>query len=222
MEMLIVACVLFVGGHLLLSHPFRAPLVRTIGDGRFLQLYSLLMLLSFGWMIYAFRRIPPEAPLWVAGDGLWALSSLIMLVAAIFLMGSFVRNPALPMTPESLMTQIPVGIFRITRHAMNWSFILWAVAHALISPRPAVLVLTASIAVLAVVGSLGQDAKKLQLIGAPWRDYMARTSFIPFAKGAVFPGMHAVGGGLVIWLIVTWAHPLLGSGMPAGIWRWIG
>ena len=223
METLILACALFVGTHLLLSHPLRAPLAKALGDNGFMGVYSLVAFAALGWMAHVFKGADVGLPLWQVGNGLWALSSLIMLVAAMLLMGSLIGNPALPGPDGAVLAEKPVkGVFTITRHPMNWSFILWAVAHALVSPRPAVLVLTASIALLALVGSLGQDAKKARLIGAPWRDSMARTSFIPFGKGAKFPGMHAVGGGLVVWLAVTWAHPLLGSGMPAGIWRWIG
>lgn len=223
METLIIACALFVGTHLLLSHPLRAPLAKALGDNGFMGVYSLVAFGTLGWMAHVFRFTRYGEPLWGVGNGLWALSSLIMLLAAILLVGSVVGNPALPGPDGAALAVKPIkGVFTITRHPMNWSFVLWAIAHALISPRPAVLVLTASITLLALIGSLGQDAKKVRLIGAPWRDYMARTAFIPFGKGSKFPGMHAVGGGLVVWLVVTWAHPLLGSGMAAGIWRWIG
>ena len=111
---------------------------------------------------------------------------------------------------------------------MMWSFALWSLSHALVSPRPAVIVLCAFVAVLALVGAAGQDAKKAKLMGAAWRDWASRTSYWPFGGqvsgriswGAATPGMHALGGGLVVWLLATWLHPLAGAGMPAGIWRW--
>jgi len=221
MDGLLLACAAFVGTHLLMSHPLRARLVKALGANGFMGVYSLVSLATFGWIVMAFRLAPTGDPLWTVGDGLWALASLIMLLAAILLMGSFIRNPALPAPNAAALAALdPKGVFTITRHPMMWSFTLWAVAHALISPRPAVLVLCGFIAALALLGSLGQDAKKAKLMGTAWQSYVTRTSFIPFAKGASFPGMHALGGGLVVWLAVTWAHPLLG-GPIAGIWRWI-
>jgi len=221
MTTLFLACVVFVGSHLLLSHPLRAKLVKAVGELPFMGVYSLVALVSFVWIVVTFRAVQPQAPLWVAGDALWALASLIMLLAAVLLMGSFIRNPALPAPNAAALAALePKGVFTITRHPMMWSFMLWAMAHSLVSPRPAVLVLSAAMGGLALIGSLGQDAKKAALMGAAWRDYMARTSFIPFAKGAKFPGTHALGGGFVVWLAVSWAHPLFG-GPIAGIWRWL-
>src|SRR3546814_1647044 len=40
--------------------------------------------------------MPPEPPLWVVDDPLWALASLIVLFASILFMGSLIGNPALP------------------------------------------------------------------------------------------------------------------------------
>jgi uncharacterized membrane protein len=220
MTTLLLACLTFVGTHLLMSHPLRAGMVKALGTNGFMGVYSLVSLVSLAWLALAFRAAPLGDPLWLVGDGLWALASLIMLLAAILLMGSFIGNPALPApNAKALAAQEPKGVFTITRHPMMWSFFLWAIAHSLVSPRPAVLVLCASMGALALFGALGQDAKKAKLMGEAWQTYMARTAFIPFAKGAKFPGMHALGGGLVVWLLATWAHPLLG-GPIAGVWRW--
>ncbi len=221
MTTLILACIAFVGSHLALSHPLRAPLVAKLGANGFMGIYSLVALAALVWLVQMFKAAPHGDPLWVVGDELWALASLIMLLAAVLLMGSFIRNPALPAPNAAALAALePKGVFTITRHPMMWSIMLWALAHALVSPRPAVLVLSAAMGGLALIGSLGQDAKKAALMGAAWQDYMARTAFIPFARGAKFPGMHAVGGGLMLWLAVTWAHPLLGGPM-AGVWRWL-
>ena len=230
MTQLIVALAAFVGTHFLLSHPLRAPLVARLGATGFQLLYTLVAFATLGWAVLAFMAAPVGKPLWVADDAIWALSTLIMLVASILLLGSFVRNPALPMPgSEKLAAQPARGVFAITRHPMMWSFALWSLAHVLVSPRPPVIALCAAVAVLALIGAAAQDAKKAALMGDAWRDWASRTSYWPFAGqlaaripwGAASPGMHAIGGGLVIWALATWAHPLLGAGMPAGIWRWM-
>src|SRR3546814_17359193 len=76
-------------------------------------------------------------------------------------------------------------LFAITRHPMMWGLALWALAHALVMPTPAPIILSATIAVLALVGSAGQDAKKARLMGDAWRPWAARTSFVPFARQLV-------------------------------------
>jgi len=229
MTMLILALSAFVGSHLLLSHPLRAPLVAALGKW-FQLFYAVVAFATFAWAANAFRAAPYGDPLWVAGDALWLVSTMLMLAASILLLGSVVRNPAMPAPGAKAAAAAPArGVFAITRHPMMWSFAIWSVAHVLVSPRPAVIVLCAFVALLAIGGSAGQDVKKAQQMGAAWRDWASRTSFVPFAGqlsgripwGATVPGMHALGGGLVVWAVATWAHPLLGSGMPAGIWRWL-
>ena len=228
MTSLFLALLAFVGTHFLLSHPLRASLAARLGAIGFQLLYSVVALATLGWAVLAFTAVPIGEPLWVADDALWALSTLMMLVASILLLGSFVRNPALPMPGAAKLAAQPArGVFAITRHPMMWSFAIWSLAHVLVAPRPPVIALCAAVAFLALVGAAAQDAKKAQLMGSSWRDWASRTSYWPFAgqiAGRVpwsSPGMHALGGGLAIWALATWAHPLFGAGMPAGIWRWI-
>jgi uncharacterized membrane protein len=225
--MLIIALTAFVGAHFLLSHPLREPLAAKLGAAGFQGVYSLVALATLGWAVLAFRAAPSGEPLWAVGDGLWAVSTVLMLAASILLLGSFVRNPALPAPGAAKLASQPArGVFAITRHPMMWSFALWSLSHVLVSPRPAVIVLCTFVVLLALVGAAGQDVKKAKLMGAAWRDWSSRTSYWPFAgqvSGRIpwsFPGMHAIGGGLVVWLAATWAHPLAGAGTTAGIWRW--
>ena len=223
----IIALAMFVGTHFAMSHPLRAPLVARLGDAGFQIFYSVVSLVTLGAAAYAFRAMPSGDPLWSVGDGLWTLSTVLMLAASILLLGAFVRNPAMAMPGAKAAALAPArGVFAITRHPMMWSFALWSLSHVLVSPRPAVIVLSIGIAFLALVGAAGQDRKKAVLMGDAWRDWSSRTSYWPFAgqlSGRIpwmSPGMHALGGGLVVWLVVTWAHPLAGAGMSAGIWRW--
>lgn len=93
---LVLAVIVFVGTHLLLSHPLRAPFVRRLGEQPFRGIYSAIALATFAWVVLAFRAVPKEAPAWVAGETLWAIATLVMWFASILLVGSFVRNPAFP------------------------------------------------------------------------------------------------------------------------------
>ncbi len=150
-----------------------------------------------------------------------------MLVASVMLMGSIVRNAALP-RPES-GRKVPDearGVFAITRHPMMWAFALWGACHIVVYPMAANIVVAAAIIVLALVGAALQDRKKEQLQPEVWRAWEDKTSFWPFAAIAAGRarlrgfGMHALAGGVVVWLAATWVHIPI-SGWPAGIWRWL-
>lgn len=223
MTNLIAAAVAFVGTHFALSHPLRAGLVRIIGSIGFQIVYSLVAFATLGWMVMAYRAVGPEAGLWDGtGALIWAISSLLTLIAAVLFVGSLMGNPALPDPRALSLADKPVhGVFHVTRHPMMWGFALWAVAHALVSPTPRSLVLTASVGLLALVGSHMQDRKKEALMAAAWTGWEAKTSYVPKFGGLAKAGLVPWFGGLVLWLAATWAH-IPGNGMAAGLWRWVG
>ena len=212
---LALATAAFVGTHLLMSHPLRAGLIARLGERGFLGLYSLVSLLLFGAMVATWRSAPDPTPLWTAPLWWWPIASLIMLAASILLVGSLIGNPALP-HPGAPPRAIPPPrrLFAITRHPMNWSFMLWALVHLSISWSARNLIVALGILILAFVGSIGQDRKKAGLIGEPWREWVARTSFLPFGAllagrvswRAAFPGWAALFGGLLLWAVATELH----------------
>lgn len=229
-SLLITTCALFVGSHLALSHPLRDGLASRLGERGFQIVYSIVAIATLIMVVQAWRGMPPEPPLWAVGDGLWIVASLIVLFASILFMGSLIGNPALaaPGAVEAAQAS-PRGVFAITRHPMMWGFALWAIAHVMVMPTPGQIVLSATIAFLALVGSAGQDIKKARLMGEAWRGWAARTSFVPYAGqisgkaswAEAIPRPHALFGGIVLWIAATWAHGALGY-MVAGIWRWTG
>ncbi|MBA3898178.1 MAG: MFS transporter [Sphingomonadaceae bacterium] len=227
---LMAALAVFVGTHFLLSHPLRRPLVGAIGERAFLGLYSVVAIATLVWVYFAFRAAPVGQFLWSPGDELWALATALMFVASVLLVGSLIGNPALPDPTGRPVTTPPArGVFAITRHPMMWSFAIWAAVHFMISPRPAVFLVSVAVIVLAIGGAAGQDAKKKRLTGEAWRDWARRTAFVPFAgqiTGRIpwagsWPGRIALVGGTLVWLAATWAHPWLGAPV-AGVWRWVG
>src|SRR5687768_961338 len=86
----------FVGTHLALSHPLRVRLVGAMGESAFAILYSLVAVLTLGWMILAWRAINASVPWWIAPQWAWWAGSAIMLLASILLAGSLFGNPAFP------------------------------------------------------------------------------------------------------------------------------
>lgn len=223
----VVAAIAFVGSHFLLSHPLRGTLVAATGERVFLGVYSLVALVTFGWLIVAYRRAPLTESLWAVGDGLWALVTVVMLLASILLMGSLIRNPALPTggRPAAVPGE-PRGVFAITRHPMMWAFALWGLCHIVVFPVAKNITVALAVTVLALVGSALQDRKMSRLQPERWPAWQIQTSYLPFAAIASGRaslggfGLHTLFGGIVVWLIATWAHLPL-AGWAAGIWRWL-
>jgi len=221
------AAIAFVGSHFLLSHPLRRPLVGAIGEAAFLGVYSLIAFVTLGWLIVAYIRAPLSAPLWPVGDVLWAIATVLMLIASVLLMGSLIRNPALPTGGRpGAFPDTARGVFAVTRHPMMWSIALWGLCHIAVFPVAKNVILAAAMVILALVGAALQDRKKERLQPELWPAWEAQTSYLPFAAIAAGRarlggfGMHALLGGLVVWLAATWAHIPL-SGWTAGIWRWL-
>lgn len=223
---LILACAAFVGTHFAMSHPLRAAMVGKLGKKGFSGVYSLVSFATLAWVAYAYHMAAKGAPVWTPGDGPWIVSTVLMWLASVLLVGSLARNPALPDPNAARNLDRPVeGVFAITRHPMMWGFALWGAAHIIAMPTPAQIVLAGSIMLLALAGARGQDAKKERLMGAGWKGWEARTSYWPFALplsgragwGKTLPSAKVLLLGTALWLGVTYAHGAIG----AGIWRWL-
>ena len=224
--LLLAAAASFVGGHLVLSHPLRRPLVAALGEPGFAALYSAVAAVTLGATVWAFLAAPATAPLWDVGNGLWGISTIAMLLASVLLLGSLVRNPAMPGAAATAATAPARGVYGITRHPMMWSFAIWGACHVLVYPVARNIVLSGAVITLALAGAALQDRRKAALDPAGWSAWQGRTSYLPFAavaqRRATLGGFggHALGGGAVLWLAATWAHIPL-AGWPAGIWRWL-
>jgi uncharacterized membrane protein len=224
--MVAIAAVAFVGTHLALSHPLRAPIVARVGERGFAGVYTLVAAATLGWLVVAYLAAPPQAPLWFVGDGLWAVVSLVMLIASVLLLGSVIGNPALPGAAPGAVPDEARGVFAVTRHPMMWAIALWGACHIAVFPTPANIVLAGSIIVLALAGSALQDRKKARQLPDFWPSWEAKTSYLPFA--AIVSGrarlggfgLHALLGGAIVWLAATWAHIPLAH-QAAGVWRWL-
>jgi uncharacterized membrane protein len=212
---LALATLAFVGTHLALSHPLRTRLVQNLGDQWFMLLYSAISFVTLGWMILSYRATENSYFLWLAPDWAKPVAAAVMLLACILLAGSFFRNPAFPHPgAKPKIPRAASGIFALTRHPMNMAFILWALVHIALWGALPNLIVAGGILVLALAGSIGQDHKKLNVIGEPWRAWMQQTSFLPFgalltgrakwsALGKAWPALLL---GLLLWLVVTWLH----------------
>ena len=212
---LFFGAIMFLATHFLMSHPLRAPLVRRLGEKGFQIAYSLVAIILFGLMIWSYHAIGRERQAWQPTEWAFGIGAVLMWLGAILFVGSFVGNPALPGARGPRGG--PKGVFAITRHPMMWGFALWAITHILVLAQPKAVMFYGSILLLALVGSGFQDRKKAGLMGERWHEWTAQTAFIPFGRGFAHPGWFAFIGGSILYLGVTWLHPVR-----VGVWRWIG
>ena len=205
----------FLATHFLMSHPLRAPLVRVFGAKGFSAVYSLVAIILFGLMIWSYSAIGRELQAWEPTEWAWGIGAVLMWIGSILFVGSFFGNPALPGARGPRGG--PKGVFGITRHPMMWGFAFWAISHILVIAQPKAVIFYGAVLLLALVGSALQDRKKAGLMGETWHEWTGQTAFFPFMRGIANPGAVALVGGTLLYLGVTWLHPI-----PVGVWRWIG
>ena len=221
---LLAASIALIGTHFAMSHPLRAPMVSKFGENGFLGIYSLVSLVFFVWMVWAFWNSEPGGPmLWDgSGDVIWAITSVLTLVALVLFVGSYVDNPALPQIEKSkIAVKEASGAFLVTRHPMMWGFGIWAMSHILVSPSARTLIFAGSILLLALLGAHFQDRKKQALLGDAWKHWEAQTTYWPRLGKLFSIGWIIWVIALALWVAFSWLHIWLG-GIPAGIWRWFG
>lgn len=221
---LILAAVLFVGGHFLASvAPVRGPLVARLGERAFSGIYSAVAIALLVWLIYAYARAP-VLPLWTAPEWCYWLPAIFMTLACLLLVSGVSQdNPTLVMHHLKTGARPAPGILAITRHPVMWAFALWALAHIPANGAAAELILFGSIAILALVGTLVIDAKKRRAWGeAEWARFAGQTSNLPFVamlagRARLRPGEIGglrVIGAAALYVLLVFGHPWI-AGVPA-------
>jgi uncharacterized membrane protein len=215
MEMLLLACAVFLATHFVPSTPLRGVLVRALGQWGYTGLYSLVAFAGIGWMVWAYGRAP-AAPLW---PGLRLLPALVLPVAFVLLAcGLLARNPTIVGADKLLQSADPArAMIRVTRHPVMWGFVLWALAHLAARGDLKSLIFFGSFALLAGGGTLLMDRRKKSTLGEDWGRFAAVTSNIPFA--AILQGRNRFDAreigwrnpaiGLALYALVLWFHPAL-------------
>lgn len=216
---LALACLLFVGSHVVLSNrAVRAPLTEAVGEPVFRAVYSIVSLALIVWMAMAYGAAP-YVEIWFPATGWRHLSLTLMVLAALLVVGG-ITTPSLPTfgggSPE-LAARGPRGFAKITRHPLMWGFVLWGVSHLLANGDAAAMLLFGSLTVLALLGPLAIDVKRRANMGAAWERFAAETSYWPFAAmvaGRTRLRFHEIGWwriglGLALYAILLWSHPWL-------------
>lgn len=182
MTLLILAAILWVALHLLVAGPWRAGLIRGMGEARYRGLFSALSAVSLAFLIWSYGRAP-YLEFWPSSPALAVVPLVVMPVALLLLIGSLRRtNPTLAGPDMMLKDSLPVqGITKVTRHPMLWAFSLWAISHMLANGDAATWLLAGAVLVTALNGMISIDRKRTIKFGQAWQEFIGKTSIIPFA-----------------------------------------
>ena len=198
MTMLVIATAAFLATHFVTSTPLRPALVNTLGEWPYRGIYSLVALVTLGWMIWAYSGAPRE-PLW---SPVRELPVGIMPFAFILIACGYWRNPTMVGADKLLKSEDPArGMIRITRHPIMWGIMLWAAAHILARGDLRGLIFFGSFLLLAVVGTLAMDSRKKS--NPDWPRFAAVTSHVPFV--AIAQGRNGI-----VWREIGWLRPAIG------------
>ncbi len=219
--------VLFLASHLIISSSAVRPrLIDAVGEQPYRGIYSLIAFATLGPLIYEFARNKHAGPL------LWALRALppfrelawlLMLIALILLVGSFITpNPGGMGAPAGRSE--PRGLLKITRHPSFVGFSLFGIAHMLMNGRAGDVIFFGLFPALGIIGGMHQDRRKIRQLGDRYRQFVAKTSFLPFAAliagrvrwaGGDMPWV-AMGIGVLLTVVIVMLHPMIFGGHPLG------
>src|SRR5260370_26813387 len=147
-----------------------------------------------------------------------------MLVALILFVASLINpNPGGLGAPRASSTDRH-GVLKITRHPGFVAFTIFGLAHMLMNGWAGDVLFFGIFPALGILGGLHQDARKIRDLGESYREFKAKTSFLPFA--AMISGRArwtradmpwtAIGVGTVLTIAIVALHPTIFGGHPRG------
>ena len=219
---------LFLGTHFALSSATVRPrLINAVSQQGFLGIYSLVAFATLGPLIYEFAYHKHSGPmLWYlrANSPIRWLAWILMFLALIIFVASLINpNPGGLGAPQTRSSD-PHGVLKITRHPGFVAFTLFGLAHLLMNGWLGDVIFFATFPALGIFGGLHQDTRKIRDLGEPYREFKAKTSFVPFA--ALLSGRQqwtsddlpwaAIGAGTVLTIAIVALHPIIFGGHPLG------
>jgi uncharacterized membrane protein len=162
----------------------RDAIVRAIGEGPYLGLFSLASLAGVFLMAAAYNGASAgeNALIWDLGPGAAHLGIIVVGLAFLLgIAGVLTPNPTMAMQGDSLLQPAPAtGILRITRHPFLWAVALWAAFHLAANGDRASIVFFGTWLILAIGGTFSIDGKRARKYGDAWDGFARRTSNLPF------------------------------------------
>ncbi|MFQ5877297.1 MAG: NnrU family protein [Acidobacteriota bacterium] len=180
---ILVWWVLFGGAHFIGSSvPIRSRLIAAIGLWPFKALYSIVALATFVQLVRVYFADKHAGPLLYAPAGwLRAVAQVLMFPAVVLLVQGLVTPGPTTTAGEAMRKGAePRGILRITRHPQNLAYALFGAAHCLVNPAAGDWLFFGGFVVFAVLSAIHQDRRTAAAGSEAAREFLARTSLVPF------------------------------------------
>lgn len=227
---LIAAAVVWVFVHIgIAGTTLRERFVRVLGERGFRGMFSLVSVANIVWLGLAWGAAGPVRVLWQAPGWLVVLCILLLIPATVLLVSALtVPNPTSVAGARALMSETPaIGILRVTRYPMLWSFALWAAAHMIVIGTLGGAIFTGAFLAVAVAGMFSLDAKYARRAPEPWAAFARVTSILPFAAirqgrnqfAFAEIGLWRMAVGVLLWFMLIALHRPVYDVNP---WRYFG
>ena len=224
---LIAAAVVWIFVHLgIAGTPMRGRLVARLGEQGFRAAFSLISASTLVWLGMSWGATGPVRVLWLAPDWLVVGCMALMVPAVILFVGSVTTpNPTMIGGHTALKSDTPaIGILRVTRYPMLWSFALWAATHMIITGTLSGAIFIGAFLIVAVAGMSSLDAKYSKRVPERWAAFARVTSILPFAAIVQRRNHFAfaeirlwrIAVAVVLWFLLIGLHPLVFAVNP---WR---
>jgi len=218
MTSLIVASIFFLAIHLgIAGSRLRDRIIGSTGPKIYRASFSIASVIGLVWLISAYVRAPYLST-WGMLEWWKPVAIVLMLPAVLFVVIGLATPDPTAVGQESMVSQPPRGIVRITRHPFLIGVALWAIVHLIGNGDLASLVFFGTLAIVALAGTASIDAKRRRLMGPAWTPFAAQTTVIPLSNGVSGLGrvMHEIGAwrlvaAIVVYVILLGAHgPVIG------------
>lgn len=207
---LVFASALFLISHLgISSTSFRPVLIERFGRNGYLAAYSIVAVLTLGFMILSYADRPVSPYLWVPSQAHWWSTYVLVGFSFVLAVGAFSTKNPTSLGKEGELGTEPRGVICITRHPFQWAVVLWVAGHMTANGDVASLIFFGTFGLVSAFGTYLIDTRMAGAQEDAWRVFATRTSNVPF--GAI-----AAGRATLCWKDL-WLPILLGLAVYAAV-----
>ena len=184
---LVFSSALFLISHLgISSTSFRPVLMERFGRNGYLAAYSIVAVLTLGFMILSYADRPVSPYLWVPSQAHWWSTYVLVGLSFVLAVGAFSTKNPTSLGKEGELDTEPRGVICITRHPFQWAVVLWVAGHMTANGDVASLIFFGTFGLVSAFGTYLIDTRMAREQEAASRVFTARTSNVPF--GAIAKG----------------------------------
>ena len=184
---LVFSSALFLISHLAISSTsFRPVLIERFGRNGYLAAYSIVAVLTLGFMILSYADRPVSPYLWVPSQAHWWSTYVLVGFSFVLAVGAFSTKNPTSLGKEGELGTEPRGVICITRHPFQWAVVLWVAGHMTANGDVASLIFFGTFGLVSAFGTYLIDTRMAREQEDAWRVFTARTSNVPF--GAIAAG----------------------------------